>query len=151
VSDPSSGDIRRDVDVRDAVFSGSLSSTEPSRMIRVEALRRVAVDAGIEPATVDAAFQRAMRVKHTKPPIWLRVGMFGVPDRAAAMGYYWIFVIGLIAVVPAVKLHWLPQSAGIFAACWMVFSLWSTNACIRWLDQYGWDARNSVRESDART
>jgi hypothetical protein len=33
----------------------------------------------------------------------------------------------------------------------LLSALWSTNASDRWLDQHGWDKRDAVRESDART
>ena len=76
-----------------------------------------------------------------RPPFWVRFVLFGVPDRAAVMGFYWLFVIALVLLVPAMKLDWLPRSKGSFALCWFAFSLLTTNAAIRGLDRHGWEAR----------
>jgi len=108
--------------------------------VPIDALRRVALEAGIDPHEFETTLRRAAGVRHAQPPAWVRIGMLGVPDRAAAMGFYWMFIVALVALIPAVKLQGLPESAGIFAAVWLVFSSVSTTACVRWLDKHGWQS-----------
>jgi len=117
--------------------------------IPLASLRRLAADAGIDGAAFDAAFQRAGDSIRVRPPRWVRLCMLGVPDRQAAKGFYWLFVLGLLAVLPAVKFHWVSDGKGIFAICWLVFSLWSTSAAIRWLDRHGWETEGSRGSSGA--
>lgn len=125
---PSHSESQRPVSVRDtadrAPFAGGVSSP----LVPIDALRRVAADAGIDAAAFDAAFRRTAGIGLRRPPFWVRFVLFGVPDRAAATSFYWLFVSALVLLVPAMKLDWLPQSKGTFALCWFVFSLFTTNA-----------------------
>jgi len=79
---------------------------------------RVALEAGIDPKAFDSTLRRSTGIRYAQPPACVRIGMLGVPDRAVAMGFYWMFIAAIVALVPAVKLHWLSESAGVFAALW---------------------------------
>jgi hypothetical protein len=65
--------------------------------------------------------------------------MFGVPDRSAAMVYYWFFVLAASAL-PMLPLATplVSQGLALVGSAYSVFALWSTARAIRWLDREGW-------------
>jgi len=102
--------------------------------VSVAQLREAALESGITPEAFDAAVAK-------RAPWWVRGCMFGVPDRRAAMGFYWLFVAGLCAVPLLVLKNasagGLARTAGIGA--FLVFAAWSTSRTVRWLDAHGWN------------
>jgi hypothetical protein len=80
-------------------------------------------------------------------PWWVRVCMTGVPDRRAAMVYYWMFV-GALCLSPAMAWGVIPPVVGdgrtsAFAGiAFFSFALWSTSRAVRWLDEHGWSSLN---------
>ncbi len=118
-------------------------------------MRQIATEAGISSRSFDAALEDLTALTSSgdsassldedsfvrRAPAWVRACMFGVPDRAAAMGYYWLFVAGIIAF-PAHRLFigTEPIIATFAGMAFCTFALWSTSRAIRWLDQHGWDS-----------
>lgn len=113
--------------------------------------RAVAHEAGISADAFEAALRETAPVAVTPAPRapWLvRVSLFGVPSRRAAMGYYAFFAAVLcatfVAVVGAGVLAptLLAEHAELllFLALWALFALWSTSRAVRWADRHGWDA-----------
>ena len=115
-------------------------------MMPVQRLQAVAAEAGISPDAVAAALREHAREATTASdgltvPVWVRVCTFGVPDRAAALRYYWIFVAGLCASPLLLRMDGAfahTQLLGITAAAVSFGALWSTSRAVRWLDQHGW-------------
>ena len=107
-------------------------------------LREIAREAGIAPEAFDAALSEpALRDTGGRPrasvPLWVRLCMFGVPDRGAALGYYWLLVAGLCAC-PLLALQGIRNVPTVlFGGAFLSFALWSTSRAIRWLDRHGWE------------
>jgi hypothetical protein len=106
-------------------------------------LREVAAEAGIAPGALEAALSGDSAAA---APLWVRVCLFGVPDRATAMGYYRLFVALLVlAPLAAVAVRiWAPSRDAaavplLATTLWWLFSLWSTARAVRWADRHGWD------------
>lgn len=123
----------------DATPAGALSRRQ---------LRESAAEAGISPEAFDTALQEheflastPLTGKAGRVPDWVRICLFGVPDRAAALRYYWIFVAGLLASPLMSRFGSTPANkvtiAVGFAAC-CFGALWSTSQAVRWLDRHGW-------------
>ena len=116
--------------------------------IPVGRLREAATEAGIAAAAFDAALSElASDATAThRAPWWVRGGLFGVPDRRAAMVWYWVFPVMFVAGTVAITT--LPARVGPNArlgllgalAAWALFSMWSTSRAVRWADHPGWDA-----------
>ncbi len=111
--------------------------------VAVARLREAAREAGIAPAAVEAALAELQTTTPaTRPPWWVRLCLFGVPDRRTALGFYWLFVAGicgspLLTLAPGGDVGRL----GAFGAIgFCTFALWSTSRAIRWLDEHGWDS-----------
>ena len=111
-------------------------------------LRESAAEAGISGDAFDTALHEHESLAATpllgeaaRVPGWVRLCLFGVPDRAAALRYYWIFVAGLLATPLLARLGSTPASKGaiavVFATC-CFGALWSTSQAVRWLDRHGW-------------
>lgn len=81
-----------------------------------------------------------MRTERSTAPAWVRLCLFGIPDRRTAMTFYWLFVV-IAAAFPALEL--LPPritgGAAVAGSLFSVFALWSTARAVRWLDRHGWD------------
>ena len=107
-------------------------------------LREIAREAGIAPEAFDAALSDPALAEvsaegHASVPFWVRLCMFGVPDRSAAMGYYWLFVAGLCAC-PLLALQGVRSvPVVLLGGASLAFALWSTSRAIRWLDRHGWE------------
>jgi hypothetical protein len=79
-----------------------------------------------------------------KRPLWVKVMLWGVSDRAEALLFFWLWVVAAVApiffafwnpipVVAIVMLFWFPGM--------MSLALWFRLA-IRWVDKYGsWPPR----------
>ena len=112
-------------------------------------LREVAQEAGIDPAAFASAMrelQDELEALTAEPrvsvPWWVKRCMLGVPDRAAAKGYYWLFLVlmllspGIVLLAPS---HGAGLAFGLALMSFWGFALWSTSAAMRWLDRNGWD------------
>jgi hypothetical protein len=116
--------------------------------IPVDQLREIATEAGISAHAFDAALSEigtrglgvATEAEHrTRPPIWVRICMLGVPDRRAAAVYYWLFLAGLVAFPVRAFLSDDFGTASMLAGiAFCTFALWTTSHAIRWLDVHGW-------------
>jgi hypothetical protein len=113
--------------------------------VSIAQLRDIAREAGIAPAAFESAlgepaFAAPSAGPRTAVPLWVRVCMFGVPDRAAAKAYYWLFVAGLCA---SPLLAWQgtigARPTALLAGAFLTFAAWSTSRAIRWLDENGWE------------
>ena len=112
----------------------------------VQRLQAIAAEAGISPDAVAAALQEHAREGTTASdglvvPVWVRVCTLGVPDRSAAIRYYWIFVACLCASPLLLRMDSTfahTQLLAITAAAVSFGALWSTSRAVRWLDQHGW-------------
>ena len=111
--------------------------------LSVDQLRQAAREAGIRPDAFDSALASSPA---TNAPWWVRHCLFGVPDRRAAMVYYWVFV-AMLFVAPLLTLDMVPglrisklKALAILGFC--MFALWSTSQAVRWLDEHGWDKLN---------
>jgi hypothetical protein len=108
--------------------------------VPIAQLRRVAAEAGIGREAFDAALAEGPDAPTVDVPLWVRVCMTGVPDRRAALGFYWLFFAGLCAIPVAALTGFWSRPVSVVWAVFLAFALWSTSAAIRWLDQHGWDA-----------
>ena len=105
-------------------------------------LREIAHEVGIHPDAVLEALDEHASQRETVVPMWVRLCTMGVPDRAAAVGFYWLFIAGIVAApLHLVLVHSRFLGATLFLAMVaLCFSAsWSTSAAIRWLDRHGWD------------
>jgi hypothetical protein len=67
-----------------------------------------------------------------EPPIWVKLGLWGLPNRASIWAFFWISVA--LAVGSVVAGFW---DARFFAGGLFVFSAWWYWAALRWVDEYG--------------
>ncbi|HEV3262572.1 MAG TPA: hypothetical protein VG013_37315 [Gemmataceae bacterium] len=64
-------------------------------------------------------------------PLWVRLGLWGLPERATAWGFVWLCIA--LAAGSAIYGFW---DARFFAGCLLVLAaLWYWLA-IRWMDQH---------------
>ena len=125
--------------------AAALDSTR-KEMMPMQRLQAIAAEAGISPEALAAALREHAREATTAAdgltvPVWVRVCTFGVPDRAAALRYYWIFVAGLFASPLLLLMHRTlahTQLLALTATAVSFGALWSTSAAVRWLDHHGW-------------
>ena len=113
---------------------------EPAGALSVLQLSEIAVEAGISPAAMEGAL-REHATAQEPVPVWVRATLFGVPDRATALRFYWIFVAALCASPLLMRLHVRPAtgallSLGVAAFCFG--ALWSTSRAVAWFDRHGW-------------
>jgi hypothetical protein len=123
------------------------AAIDAAGMQQLSRLRESALEAGIGAPAFDAALGE-LRGDRAPPagiaPRWVRGCMIGVPDRRAAMIYYWVFAAGtclgpLLALLPS-RQHGGAVGLALFVTLWSAFALLSTWRAIRWLDRHGWDA-----------
>jgi len=125
--------------------------------LSIAQVRQIAIEAGIGPHSFQTALNElapllasdeADRIRTTssasRPPAWVRLCMFGVPDRRIATGFYCLFLGGLVAFPLRTLLGGTPGSAVALASmiggmAFCTFALWSTSRAIRWLDRHSWD------------
>lgn len=145
-ADPYSGTLSahdaRNVLARAAAFDGAQRDRVP-----VSRLREAAVEAGIDAESLDRAVAEVMAHagSNGRAPRWVRLGLFGVVDRAGAMVFYWLFVV-MSLVVPTYLLV-MPGSATVgervvcaaLLAAATGYAVWITARAIRWADQHGWE------------
>jgi hypothetical protein len=120
----------------------------PAGALSVARLREIAAEAGISSEALAAALHEnatvgsaRTTVEEPSVPGWVRLCLFGVPDRVAALRYYWIFVAGLLGSPLLATLYSTPITGGVIAAGFATFcagALWSTSRAVRWLDRHGW-------------
>jgi hypothetical protein len=115
--------------------------------LRVALLRRSAVEAGIRPESFDAAL-RELRdgaasdsAAPERVPFLVRATLFGVPDRNAAMVYYWLCAVTM-CVAPIYVAYVMRGRSGavvlsVALLLWLLFGLWTTSLAVRWLDDRG--------------
>jgi hypothetical protein len=143
--DHSTQDLALSAAERILARAAALDSGRAERM-PVQHLREAAAEAGISPDAIAAALREHARDATVASdgltvPAWVRMCTFGVPDRVAALRYYWIFVAGLCASPLLLRLESTPARSRLFAltAAAICFgALWSTSRAVRWLDQHGW-------------
>jgi hypothetical protein len=112
----------------------------PTGALSVLQLSEIAAEVGISPVAMQAALHEHATAKEPVPA-WVRVSLFGVPDRASALRFYWIFVAGLCASPLLTRLHVRPFTGGVLAlgfAAYCFGALWSTSRAVAWFDQHGW-------------
>jgi hypothetical protein len=65
-------------------------------------------------------------------PMWVRLGLWGLPDRSSAWVFFWVCIALAVASVAAGFVHPLFALGGlmVFAALWYY-------ASIRWVDRHG--------------
>jgi hypothetical protein len=113
-------------------------------------LRQSALEAGIRPEAFDSALAElrapsavsvaSPTVTAADVPWWVRTGMWGVPDRAAAMVFYWAFAAGLAAIPVYLfwaRVHGRAATNVIPLTLWLLFCVWSTSRTVRWMDERG--------------
>ena len=113
---------------------------EPAGALSVLQLSEIALEAGISPAAMEGAL-REHTTAHEPVPVWVRATLFGVPDRATALRFYWIFVAGLCASPLLMRLNVRPFTGGALAlglAAFCFGALWSTSCAVAWFDRHGW-------------
>jgi hypothetical protein len=120
----------------------------PAGALSVDRLREIASEAGISSEALAAALHEnatvgSARTTVEEPPVpgWVRLCLFGVPDRAAALRYYWIFLAGMFASPLLTRFYPTPMTGSVIAAGFATFffgALWSTSRAVRWLDRHGW-------------
>jgi hypothetical protein len=132
--------------------------------LSIAQLRHIASEASISARSFDAALEEfgdaLSRVRDegrgsvARPPAWVRLCMFAVPDRRAAAAYYWLFVAGLVAFPVNAVLSDGFSASSIAGMAFCTFALWSTSRAIQWLDVHGWDLLSadphSVKSSASR-
>ncbi len=113
----------------------------------IEQVREIATEAGISARAIEMALdEHTNHSAGSQPsaPAWVRMGMIGVPDRGVAIGFYWLFVAGLMAfpigafVLKAMGWGNVSMSAAMGGMIFCTFASWSTARMIRWLDKNGW-------------
>lgn len=117
----------------------------------VAELRRAAIEAGISPAAFDVALatsgrsdlkeislDESGRSYRGQVPRWVRVCLFGVPDRRSAMTFYWLFIaaMGALPLLTFTGVQGSIGAAGI--ALFLLFASWSTSRAVKWADKHGW-------------
>ena len=109
-------------------------------------IRNVAAEAGIQASALEAAlkelgedFSLHDHEHRASVPWWVRLCMFSVPDRVAAMRFYWIFV-AMILVSPLYLLL-VPTAAApsVGLLLFGIFASWATSRAVQWLDRHGWE------------
>jgi hypothetical protein len=149
-----------DADVRRLLArAAELDATQGANSSRVR-LREAAVEAGIGADAFDAAWRElhndgaaltvpghaqssgvnpaTLAVQSQAMPWWVKTSLWGVPDRKAAIGFYWIFTaVGLVSAVIAVS----GQPRAFALSGLSLFSIWTTSQAVRWLDKHGWTLR----------
>jgi len=106
-------------------------------------LREAAVEAGIGDDALDRAVAEVLErsVNRERAPLWVRLGLFGVVDRAGAMFFYWLFVaMSLVApayllLAPARATLGQRLVAALGIAVFTMYSVWTTARAVR----HGWD------------
>ncbi len=68
-------------------------------------------------------------------PWWVRLGLWGLPSRAAAMVFFWLaFVLAMAGVVAGLR-----EPRMFFGAIFFLAAAWYW-AAVRWVDRNGrWD------------
>ena len=140
--------------------AAELDATQGAQTSRVR-LKEAAIEAGIGEEAFDAAWRELhnQATALTVPgdaqstgaiaatsaigveaaPWWVRTCLWGVPDRKAAIGYYWIFTaVGLISAVVGIGSS---SPIAFMISGLSLFSIWTTSQAVRWLDKYGWKLR----------
>ena len=80
----------------------------------------------------------------------MRLCLTGVPDRRAAVAFYWLFVVAM-CVMPVLALTGLwHRPVAVVCAPFLAFATWSSGQAIRWLDRHGWDTPRWRRPADSR-
>jgi hypothetical protein len=103
-------------------------------------LSEIALEAGISPAAMEGAL-REHATAQEPVPVWVRATLFGVPDRATALRFHWIFVAGLYASPLLVRLNVRPFTGGALTLGLAAFCFgapWSTSRAVAWFDRHGW-------------
>jgi hypothetical protein len=119
--------------------AAELDALAESGGVSISHLRRASAEAGIGTEAFDAALAEVPEAPAAKVPLWVRVCMQGVPDRRAALAFYWFFLVGLCATPVAALTGFWARPVAVVWALFLSFALWSTSAAIRWLDRHGWD------------
>ena len=65
-------------------------------------------------------------------PIWVDVGLAGLPNRAAALTFFWIAIALAVLSIPAAFFFPLAILGVLFG-----LAAWWYWACIDWMDRYG--------------
>ncbi len=67
-----------------------------------------------------------------KRPLWVKVGLWGIPNRASAWGFFWFCLIATVACVAYgfVDPRFFVGGLLVFAGAWYF-------ASIRWVDRHG--------------
>ena len=134
-------------EAREALARATALDAAQSHAVAVSRLREAAVEAGIKVEALDRAVAEVLEhsANRERAPRWVRLGLFGVVDRAGAMVFYWLFVV-MSLVVPTYLLlapgratfgQRLVAAVGI--AVFTGYSVWSTARAVRWADRHGWD------------
>jgi hypothetical protein len=103
-------------------------------------LRDVALEAGISASAVSEAFREQSR-DEGPAPAWVRFCLCGVPDRASALRFYWIFVGGMCLSPLLMRFGYSAVTRSLLSAGVIAFfagALWSTSRAVRWMDNHGW-------------
>jgi hypothetical protein len=118
--------------------------------VTIGELRRAAAAAGIASRAFDAALAELHpreeagdgRTPPRRAPLWVRLCLFGVPDRKAAMGFYWIFVAASLTVPLWVATRLQGPAGAMTALAFLavfVFGICGTSKGVKWADAHGWD------------
>ena len=108
---------------------------------RVSHLREAAEEAGISAPAFEQALRDGDQGIRSKPPLWVRLCLSGVPSRRAAMVFFGGFFAAIPAVLGAAVAGLLPAGSAISIGIFLAFAGWSTGEAVRWHDRRGWERR----------
>ncbi len=134
-------------EAREALVRATALDAAQSDAVAVSRLREAAVEAGIRVEALDRAVAEILErsANRERAPRWVRRGLFGVTDRAAAMIFYWLFVVMSLAgptyllLAPGRATFGQRLVAAVGIAVFTGYSVWSTARAVRWADRHGWD------------
>jgi hypothetical protein len=85
-----------------------------------------------------------MSADRRKWPLWVRVGLWGVPDRVSAWTY-----LGISLAVAAVCIAYGFVGRRFFLGGIMLVAAFHYYLCIRWVDRHGgWDDHDEDQDGD---
>jgi hypothetical protein len=117
---------------------------ERGASVSLQHVREVAAETGIQSGALNAALRewqedRRTTGDSTRPPWWVRVTLLGVPDRPAALVYYWLFLAGIILLpLSTFFTTRIPFVLALGLTAILVMAVYTTSAAIKWFDAHGW-------------
>jgi hypothetical protein len=73
-----------------------------------------------------------MNGESEKRPLWVRIGLWGLPNRASVWAFFWL---SLVLAVASVAYGFVDRR--FFAGALLVIAAWWYYLSIRWVDKHG--------------